>query len=181
MAYFQKALSVIPAGIDKLAWDEYYLNKRVSAPKKKESLFRVLFRYPPFKWGLLLAGATLLLYLILFMRRRQRFIPLYQKPKNDSLDFVKTMGRLYYERKDHRNLSLKMAMYFLEHVRTHYKLQTHNLDKEFEQMLQYKSNYPLKGIEDIVSFIRYLKTGEPIEETQLAKFHNQLELFYQNT
>ena len=72
-------------------------------------------------------------------------------------------------------------MYFLEHVRSHYKLPTHNLDKEFEQILHYKSGYPQEGIEDILSFINYLKTGESVTELQLAKFHNQLESFYQNT
>jgi hypothetical protein len=115
------------------------------------------------------------------MRRRQRFIPAYQKPTNESLDFVKTMGRLYYERRDHRNLSLKMAMYFLEHVRSNYKLPTHNLDKEFEQLLHFKSGYSQQGIEEIISFISYLKTGESVTEMQLAKFHSQLESFYQNT
>ena len=91
------------------------------------------------------------------------------------------MGRLYYERKDHRNLALKMAGYFLEHVRTHYKLPTHNLDKEFEQILHYKSSYPQHEIEDITSFIGFLKNGETVTEAQLAKFHRQLESFYQNT
>src|SRR5204863_7598811 len=72
--YFQKAFSVIPARVEKLTWNEYYLNKKINPSKKSGSLFGVLFRYPPFKWGLLLAAFILLLYLVMQMRRRQRHI-----------------------------------------------------------------------------------------------------------
>ena len=65
------------------------------------------------------------------MRRKQRYIPVVAKPKNDSLDFVKTIGRLYYDKGDHKNLSRKMGAFFLEHVRSRYKLPTGTLNEEF--------------------------------------------------
>lgn len=108
-------------------------------------------------------------------------IPKWKKPVNDSLDFVQTMGRLYYERSDHHNLAQKMSAYFLEHIRTVYKITTAELDEEFVKKLHAKINYPLKELNEIVFFINNLDKTSHVSEQQLTRFHNQLELFYQNT
>lgn len=179
--YFEQALSVIPRDVEKIVWNEYYLNKRSSENNKKPSWLKVLFRYPEFKWGLLTALFGLLLFIILGSRRRQRMIPLYPKPKNESLDFVRTMGRLYHNRRDHHNLARKMAIYFLEHVRSVYKLTTHNLDEQFIDTLHFKSGFPKEHLNEIISFIHYVRTNSTVSENQLATFHKQLESFYQNT
>ena len=108
-------------------------------------------------------------------------IPIHSKPRNESLDFVKTMGRLYYDRKDHQNLAKKMSIYFLEHVRSTYKLPTHTLDEPFIEALQYKSGFSQGHLNEIISFIQYLQNGGSVNEERLIHFHNQLESFYQNT
>jgi hypothetical protein len=181
IGYFQSALSVLPKDVEFLVWDEYYLNKPTRNNEKEPNPFAVLMRYPGLKWGLLLGIFFLILLLLLGSRRRQRKIAPHEKPTNDSLDFVKTMGRLYYDRHDHQNLAKKMSVYFLEHVRTTYKLPTHTLDSDFVRTLHYKSGYPVEKLEELLYVVRGLKEGVSMNEQQLAKFHQQLELFYQNT
>jgi hypothetical protein len=180
--YYEHAISMIPPNVDRILWNEYYLNKPSKQAEDEESnLFRVLFKYPAFKWGLLTGMFALLLFVLLGSRRRQRKIPEHAKPKNDSLDFVKTMGRLYHDRRDHQNLAKKMAVYFSEHVRTRYKIPTHTLDENFIKTLHYKSGYPEEELSRIVSFINYLGLEQPVSEQQLSAFHKELELFYQTT
>ena len=179
--YFQSALSVIPAPVTKVLWNEYYLYKPRTNSEKEPSWLGVLMKYRSFKWALLTTFVTLLLFVLLGMRRRQRMIPAYQRPSNDSLDFVKTLGRLYYDKKDHRNLAQKMSAYFLDHIRTRYKLPTHNLDEDFVQKLHYKSGYPVEELASIIEFIRDVGGMSAISEVQLSDFHKKLELFYQNT
>lgn len=179
--YFEQALSVIPKDVERIVWNEYYLNKRSSENNKKPNWLKVLFRYPEFKWGLLTALSGLLLFIILGSRRRQRMIPPHPKPKNESLDFVRTMGRLYHDRRDHHNLAKKMAIYFLEHVRSVYKLPTHTLDEQFIDTLHFKSGFPKEHLNEIISFIHYARTNSTVNENQLTNFHKQLESFYQNT
>ena len=178
--YFEKALSVIRPDVTKVVWDEYYLNKRSSGNKaaKKKSWLAVLFRYPAFKAAMLTAIFTLLLNVLLGMRRKQRYIPVITKPRNDSLDFVKTIGRLYYDKGDHKNLCRKMGAYFLEHVRNKYKLPTGSLDDEFVKNLQYKSGVGESEIMGIVTFIKYLDEASEINNNQVTDFHKQLESFY---
>jgi hypothetical protein len=178
--YYEKALSVINPDVTKVMWDEYYLNKKSSDnnPAKKKSWIAVLFRYPSLKAALLTAIFALLLYVLLEMRRKQRIIPVQSKPRNDSLDFVKTIGRLYYDKGDHKNLCRKMGAYFLEHVRNKYKLPTGSLEDEFVKNLQYKSGAEESEIRGIISFIKYLDEAESIDNKQLINFHKDLESFY---
>ena len=176
--YFEKALSVINPEVTKIVWDEYYLAKNSSAGEKKKSWISVLFRYPAMRAALLTAIFTLLLYAFLEIRRKQRYIPVVAKPKNDSLDFVKTIGRLYYDKGDHKNLCRKMGAYFLEHVRSRYKLLTGTLDDEFIKALQYKSGAEESTIRGIVSFIKYADDAPAINDSGLTDFYKQLETFY---
>jgi hypothetical protein len=91
---------------------------------------------------------------------------------------VKTIGRLYYDKGDHKNLCRKMGSYFLEHVRMKYKLPTGTLDEEFLKNLQYKSGVEESEIRSIVSFIKHLNEPVAINNKQLSDFHKQLESFY---
>lgn len=181
--YFEQALSVIPPYVEKIVWNEYYLNKKVNNnPGNKEPPWlSVLWKIPPFRYGFLLLLLLLLLWVLLNSRRKQRMIPVYAKPKNESLDFVKTMGRLYYDRRDHQNLAKKMSIYFLEHVRSTYKLPTHTLDEQFVEALNFKSGYPKEDLNQIILFVQYLQDNGSVDEQQLIHFRNQLESFYQNT
>lgn len=178
--YFQKVLSLIPAGVDIIVWNEYYLNRR-PMPETEPSVLRVLWQYQAFRLGLLTTMATLLVYVLSTMRRRQRLIPFYTKPANDSLDFVRTMGRLYYDRKDHHNLAKKMTLFFMEHVRGRYKLANLSPDDLFATELHQKSHYDYEELKKIVDFIQYLETNNSITDQELARFYRQLNLFYKTT
>jgi hypothetical protein len=181
ISYYENALSLIAPGVTKVVWDEYYLNKkwlRDSDNKGSGNWLSVLFRYPGLKAALLTAIFTLLLFVVLEMRRKQRYIPVIARPRNDSMDFVRTIGRLYYDKGDHRNLCRKMAAYFLEHIRNRYKLPTSNMDEDFIKNLQFKTGCPDPEIRGIVSFIKYLDEATAISDKQLSEFHKQLESFY---
>jgi hypothetical protein len=189
MTYYENVLSVIDSSTKKIVWDEYYLNKKYpysslyddndNAEGEGRGFLTELFGYEELKWALLTAILALLLYVLLEMRRKQRFIPIMAKPRNDSLDFVKTIGRLYYDKGDHKNLCRKMGAYFLEHVRNKYKLPTGNLDEEFVRKLQFKTGVEEGEIKEIVSFISYLDTTKNVSSKQLTAFHKRLETFYQ--
>lgn len=180
--YYAAALSVMPKDVSRLLWNEYFLEKpRLDDENEEPGWLNALLGQPAFKSGLLTALATLLLFVLLGMRRKQRMIPTYERPKNDSLDFVKTLGRLYYDRKDHLNLAYKMAAYFLEHVRSTYKLPTHTLDENFVLSLHYKSGYAEGDTRAIINTIHHIHTSHSMTDKELSAFHRQLEDFYQNT
>jgi hypothetical protein len=179
-AYYQQVVSVIPASVNKVLWNEYYLNKKTEPKQDEPNWLSVLMKYEAFRWALWTAIITLLLYVLMEMRRKQRVIPVMPKPTNDSLDFVKTIGQLYYDRKDHTDMARKMGTYYLDHVRSHFKVSTNSLDDSFIQALYAKSGYPVEEIKNIVDFIGFAEINT-VNEYQLNRFYNQLETFYQNT
>ena len=181
IGYYKNAFSVIPNTVSAAVWNDYYLTKLPAKKERDPGWFRVLLKYPSFRWGLLTALATLTLFVLLEMRRKQRMIPEFEKPKNDSMDFVKTIGRLYFDKGDHKNLATKMGVHFFDHIRNKYKLSTHTIDDDFINTLHYKTAYPLQEITSIVRFIQFTNSAPAISEHQLSEFHKQLELFYQNS
>lgn len=181
--YYENILSLINPHTTKIGWDEYFLKKKFrndsdGRNQDNSNLLAVLFKYPGLKAALLTALLALLLYILMESRRKQRYIPAIEKPKNDSLDFVKTIGRLYYDRGDHKNLCKKMGSYFLEHVRNRYKLPTNKLDEDFIKNLQFKTNVDESEIRSIVSFIKYTDDAPAISDEELTEFYKQLESFY---
>lgn len=183
MGYYEDMLSVISPRTKTVVWDEYFIQKKASRQNSDDDngWLSALFKHESLKWGLLVAIFTLLLYVLLEMRRKQRYIPVVTKPRNDSLDFVKTIGRLYYDKGDHKMLCRKMAAYFLEHVRNKYKLSTTVLNEDFIKNLQFKTGGDEAGIRSIVSFISDMETASAISDHQLIYFHKQLESFYSKT
>ncbi len=175
--YYEKILSLMQPDVKKVVWDEYYLGKR-DKPQKKQGWMSVLFRYPALRAALLTAIIALIVYVLMEMRRKQRPIPVVKKPKNESLDFVKTIGRLYYDKGDNKNLCNKMSAYFLEHVRNKYKLPTGILDDEFISNLHYKSGVEKDEVSRIVNAIQQFEKAGVVSNEQLISFHNHIESFY---
>jgi Domain of unknown function (DUF4350) len=177
--YYNKMLSLIPKDTKKVVWDEYFLYKRISVGNSgSKGPLSALMSQRSFRAALLLLILLLTLYILQEMRRKQRIIPVMAKPRNDSLEFVKTIGRLYHEKRDNKNLGKKMAAYFLEHVRNRYKLSTNRLDDEFIISLQGKTAQPENNIREIISFINNIDEADEIADGQLADFHKKLEEFY---
>ena len=176
--YFNKALSIMPPNVDRVVWDEYFLNKMPDPNQNRGRWLRVLMKHPPFKWGLLTALFAVIIFVLFEMRRKQRAIPVINKPVNDSLDFVKTIGRLYFDKGDHLNLARKMASYFLEHVRNRFKIGTSKLNDDFVKTLHYKSGYPEAELGKIISFINFIDANDRISVHELTEFHKRLEAFY---
>lgn len=179
LPYYEKAMSVISPSTRKILWDEYYITRKAGKQDRDNSnWFSKLMRYPGLGAGLLTAMLALLVYTLMEMRRKQRHIPIVKKPKNESLDFVKIIGRLYHDKGDHYNLCRKMSAYFLEHVRNRYKLATSELNDEFVKSLHARTGVPEEEIQPIVSFIRHMDQAVSVSDGQLAAFHKQLESFY---
>ena len=175
--YYERVMSCLSPGVKKIVWDEYFLSRRQKS-ESTQSWFSVLMRYPGLSTAVIIGLLTLLVYAFAEMRRKQRIIPVYSRPGNDSMDFVKTIGRLYYEKGDHRNLARKMTSYFLEHVRSRYKIPTGTLDEKFVKALQFKTGVDNDQIRAIVNDINLLDGSDIISARQLNNFYNKLENFY---
>jgi hypothetical protein len=173
--YLNALWQTLPKNINKIYTDNYY--KR-SASKSGLS---VLWKYPATRWALLLALFLLLMYVLFEGKRKQRIIPIVAPLKNDSVSFVETVGRLYYNKGNHTNLADKMVQQFLEWVRTHYLLNTNLLNENFLHQLTIKSGQPEATVRETMEMIHEIRLRSvKIDDPYLYKLYNTIQLFYKN-
>ena len=175
-------MSLFPKDTKKVVWDEYYLNKYYNDnPQKEQGILSVILKYDNFKWAFWVALLLLALYLVTEVKRKQRIIPQYAKPKNDSLEFVTTVGKLYYEKADHKNLADKLTQYFLDNVRNRFKISTAEINNAFVQQLAAKAGKSVDEINGLIETMHTINLSESITQHQLMYYYEQLEKFYTTT
>ena len=179
--YFEKMMSLLPVDAKKVVWDEYYLYHYDDDQQAPQGLLSVILKYDNFKWAFWIALLLLGLYMLTEIKRKQRIIPQYARPKNDSLEFVTTIGKLYYEKGDHKNLADKLTQYFLDYVRNHFKISTAEINSAFEQQLASKSNKNIDEIKTITENIHTINLNTIITQKQLMDYYELLENFYKTT
>ena len=180
--YFEKLMNLLPRDAKKIVWDEYYLyNYYNNDPNAKQGLLSAILKYDNFKWAFWVTLLFLSLYFFTEIKRKQRIIADHAKPKNDSLEFVTTVGKLYYEKGDHKNLADKLTQYFLDHVRTYYKISTAEINDAFEQQLASRSNKDIIEIKTITQLMHTINLSSAITQKQLMDYYELLEKFYKTT
>ena len=178
-SYYDLALSYLPRDITTVYWDEYFRYHRDGRSEENNdfSALSWMMNQPALAWMMwILIGLFLIVYLF-ESKRRQRAIPVRQKLKNSSVDFVKTIGRLYYQRKDNKNLALKMTTHFLDQVRSHYNISTSQLDAGFEKRFAYKSGFAEQEVSELVKAINTVQKRPLVDDELLMSYHNTLNKF----
>ncbi|MGZ5135882.1 MAG: DUF4350 domain-containing protein [Flavitalea sp.] len=174
--YYDNALSYLPKDIEVVKWDDYFRN-RSGNNNSNFSKLSVFLNNDILKWAFWLVITLFAIIYLFESKRKQNIVPVIPPIKNASLDFVKTIGRLYYQRKDNKNLAMKMSAHFLDYVRNRFNLPTSVLNDEFENKLAYKSDYDRTAIRDIVYVIKTLPDQLSITDEELLAFNEKLQKF----
>jgi hypothetical protein len=177
-AYYENALSYLPSTVEEVIWDDYF---RYDRTKNFSALDYILNGGPEnrsLRWAFWLL-VLLFAFIYLFdSKRKQRVVPVISALRNSSLDFVKTIGRLYYQRRDNHNLALKMVAHFQDHVRRRYNLSVTALDEEFVERLSYKTGLQKESLRELVEYIKQLPVQRTVPDEELMDFHRKMEEFY---
>jgi hypothetical protein len=173
IGYYQDALSYLPVSVQEVVWDDYF-----TVPHRSWSALDYILGNGSLAFAFWL---LLLLFLLIYLfesKRRQRPIPVIQPLKNSSLDFVRTIGRLYFQRRDNHNLASKMVMHFQDLVRTRYNLTAAALDEELVTRLAYRTGFQREALSRLVGYMRELPSKAYVPDEELMDLHRQLEAFY---
>ncbi len=130
-------------------------------------------------WYTLLGAA--LLYLLFRAKRKQRIIPVLEKNTNTSLEFVKTIGRLYFLQNNHRQLCVQKMKLFKSFIREKYQLTIRDeIDSSLVGRLSHKSEIPEAAIQNIFGMFRNIESSSFVSENTLIEFHQRMDEFYKN-
>ncbi|GAB1446077.1 MAG: DUF4350 domain-containing protein [Cyclobacteriaceae bacterium] len=102
----------------KLVWTEFYHLGRMEAGTP----LRFILTQEPLAWAYYIAIGSILLLILFESKRKQRIIPIIPPVENTTLEFVSTIGNLYYHRGDHKNIAEKKIVFLFDTLRSRYHL-----------------------------------------------------------
>ena len=171
-AYIENTLGYLPNA------PIFYKSKiRLGTPVSGSKL-RFILSQPALRYAWYLGLILLVLFIIFNAKRKQRVVKTITPLGNSTLEFIKTIGNLYYETKDHNNLVDKKITYFLEYIRRVYYLDTQVLDEKFVKNLALKTNRSKKDITTLVNAIAQLRAKPEVTEQDLLDLNTLIEEFH---
>ena len=169
--FISKTLSVFPDA--PLHWAEYYMQGR----RESATPLRYILSEPSLAWAYYLLLASMIIYMVIESKRKQRIIPVIKPLRNTTLDFVGTISSLYFSQKNHRSIADKRISFFLDQLRSKYFLPQHLEGKALYEKIAAKSGRNITDVEKIMSNIMEIRMQKEISEEQLKKINTQIEEF----
>ncbi|MGY0040073.1 DUF4350 domain-containing protein [Pedobacter sp. NJ-S-72] len=171
--YASKALSYLQK-TETLIWDEH----STRGTSNNESLLRVFLKYGQLRWAYYISLIGLLVFVIYEIKRRQRIIPVLLPLKNSSADFVKVVGKVYYQERDNSDIAQKKINYFLEFIRLTYRLKTLKTDEELISALILISGAQEETVRKLFILINGIQNGNKVTDNLLIELNKLIEKFY---
>ncbi len=182
VAYASSVFSHLPEG--DIYWDEKSKDYRFDFPGRNQQFMQSPLSYilsqQSLRWAWYLFLASVLLFVLFRAKRKQRIIPIRAANTNTSLEFIQTIGRLYHQQQDHKNLTEKMMYLFKDFVRRRYGIRLKDRDEKTVKNLIVKSEIAETHIEEIFTRYKRMTREEEVSESHLTNFYLALERFYKN-
>jgi len=170
--YISTMLSCLPE--DDVEWTEYYQLGRMESGTP----LRFILSDESLRWAYYILVLSLLAFMIFEMKRKQRIIPVLPSLTNTSLEFIGTIGNLYYQNGDHKNAALKKINFLFDHIRAKFWLSTTRLNDDFVQALSAKSGIAINEVTELVATILRVQSKAQISGDELIDLNEKLEKFY---
>jgi hypothetical protein len=173
--YTAKALSYLPKNVTGIFWDEYYK----LGPSGSRNPLRFLLNDPFLRWAFRIGVFAMVMFVLFEMKRRQRIIPVITPLKNSTLEFVETVGTVYFNQRDNKNIALKKISYFFEYIRSAFYLPTAQLNDEWKSSVANKSGLPEHEVQEIIGIIETVQTSDSISDETLLLLNKKIDSFYE--
>jgi hypothetical protein len=175
--YMQKVFGYLKPYPDHIYWNDYYWDANNDRSDKGGTL-SVILSYPPLAAAFWLSLLLLLAYILFGIKRRQRIIELVKRNENTTVTFTETIGRLYLQKKDNKNIADKTITYFNEYIRNNYFLNTNAINDDFVTTLSRKSGVGRDKVEALYRTINHAHNNAVVDDYQLLSLHEQIQSFY---
>lgn len=160
-----------------IIWDDY----QTLGSLDQQSPMRVFLNDDYLRPAYLIALFSLMAFVLYGIKRRQRVIPIITPLENTSIEFAKVVSSVYYHQRDNRDILAKQHTYFLEYVRTHYRIKPSDNELDFIAQLSGRSGVGESTLKAIMQGIRDIRSGKHIDDKALVLHHRHIEDFYQQT
>lgn len=176
--YAEKILSYLPVAT--VFWDEYYKPNNKAFGRKGDSPLRYVLSIEALRWAIYIGLSTLLLFIFFKSKRMQRIIPVIKPLSNTTLEFTKTVGNLYFQHGNHKDLAEKKITYFLSWLRTKLFLKDLTFSQATYQYISSKTGIPLNEIVRLFNTIEDINQKTSIHAEELMVLSRNIERFYKH-
>ncbi|MBP1593378.1 MAG: hypothetical protein H6Q12_396 [Bacteroidetes bacterium] len=142
----------------------------------KETPLRYFLSQPPLRWSIYLSMFVLILFMRFNAKRRQRIIPVIEPPVNTTLDFIKQIGTMYYQKKDYLGILRKKKVYFAKALKkeTYIDIEEEVLTMDLCHRLSNKTGMQAERIYKILKDLELLQYDIPIDEKTLKDYIDRM-------
>jgi hypothetical protein len=172
--YVWGALSHLPADAEAIWWDAHHKPGTV----REQNIMRVVLGHPALRtaYWLLLAGA--LLFVLTRGRRRQRAVPVVAPPRNRTLEFVRHVGQLYYERGRAIELARTKIEYFQAFVRRRLDLPGGPPTDDWIDRVARRAGVPRPDVAAVAEMMETVQHQSSLSDATLKQLDDRLDTFY---
>ncbi len=158
-------------------WDEYYkeVNRYNSTPLK------FILSTTELRWSYFTLVISLILFILFRGKREQRIIPVIKPLTNTTVEFIETIGNLYFRQRNHKNIADKKIAYLFDHLRNRYSINTNEINEDFKTIVARKTNFGIENTSVLFSLIKMVKRSINIDQKLLFDLNNLIEKFYNQT
>ena len=156
-----------------ILWDAYY--------KSGKSFFTtplyILLNNRALKWAYYFILITSIIFILFEGKRKQRAIPVIDPPANRSFEFTETISSLYLEQQKFHELGLKKIALFMEFIRTHYRLDTSEINEQFYKDLSIKSEKSIEDAKNLFDFMQDFQQNKENNKQDFFQLAKQINTF----
>ncbi len=143
----------------------------------RKSPLEYIINHPALFAAFVLILIGLVIYMIVFSKRRQKIIPPIPANENSSLEFIDVVSKLYFQQKQHNKLVNHMFQIFVAFLRDRYFINISKKDPLIVTRISEKSGISEEKIKEIFATFKNAKSNK-FTEKQLIELHIMLEYFY---
>ncbi len=156
-----------------ILWDAYY--------KSGKSFFTsplyILLNNRALKWAYYFILIASIIFILFEGKRKQRAIPVIDPPANRSFEFTETISSLYLEQQKFHELGLKKIALFMEFIRTHYRLDTSEINEQFYKDLSIKSEKSIEDAKNLFDFMQDFQQNKENNKQDFFQLAKQINTF----
>lgn len=172
--YCEDVFRELPA--KRTIWNDYPNNGYITS----SSPMRYVTSQESLRYGIYLMFITLILFLLLAGRRRQRAIPVIRPPENNSMEFIYSIRNLYLLKKDHSKVASHMIRGLKSWVYDQYGLHWTPEKKDFTEQLSRKSGMSKKNIALLLEKLKDIENRYIIYASDLSELNQIIENLQKN-
>lgn len=169
--FVERSLSHLP--VAETYWTEFYHLGRLEAGTP----LRFVLTNEPLAWAYYVSIAALVLFIVFEVKRTQRVIPVVKPLGNSTVEFVQTIGNLYYQSADHKNMAEKRIAFFLDQLRTKHTINTNQPTDELLYSVSNKTSNNPEAVNKLFQLIQSVQSKPTISADELKELSKKIDSF----